>query len=220
VVVGREARVHRVLGLARLVGPALVAGLVLVLTGCASPSYRFIGSDDRDLVLRVPRDWTVVDTGAALKAAGLDPAAQPGWTAFIDGSPRPDVKHVGAASDEDPLLFAETIPLTKEQRAGVTGDALRELVLPGDPDIRAAAAKAKAFAILENKVVSTPTQQGVHIKYSFKIGDTKEIFDEIALADPKLTRVQLVFVHCTEACYAEHAAEISAVVSSLTLKST
>ena len=211
---------HRVLGLARVVGPALVAGLVLVLSGCGSPAYRFIGSDDRDLIMRVPRSWTVVDTTAALKAAGLDPAAQPGWTAFIDGSPRPDVKHVQAPSDDDPLLFAETIPLTKEQRASVTGDALRELVLPGDADIRAAALKAKAFAILKNQTVSTPTQQGVHITYSFKIGGTNEIFDEIALADPKLTRVQLVFVHCTERCYATHKDEISAVVSSLTLKPT
>jgi hypothetical protein len=219
-VVGEEARVHRVLGLARVVGPALVAGLVLILTGCGSPTYRFVGSDDRDLIMRVPRAWTVVDTGAALKAAGLDPAAQPGWTAFIDGSPQPDVKHVQSPSDEAPLLFAETIPLTKDQRASVTGDALRELVLPGDADARAAALKAHAFVILQNKVVSTRTQQGIHMTYSFKIGDTNEVYDEIALADPKVTRVQLVFVHCNLRCYTAHKSEITDVVSSLTLKTT
>jgi hypothetical protein len=211
--------VHRVLRLARMLGPALVAGLVLVLTGCAAPAYRFVGSDDRDLIMRVPRSWTVVNTSAALKAAGIDPSSQPGWTTFIDGSPRPDLAHVPAASDDDPLLFAETIPVTKEQRASVTGDALRELVLPGDADVRAAATKAHAFVVLTNKTVSTHTEQGVHIKYAFKIGDTNEIFDEIALADPKLTRVHLVFVHCTQRCFAAHSAEISAVVSSLTLKS-
>jgi hypothetical protein len=217
---GEEALVQRVLGLARLVGPALVVGLVLILSGCATPTYRFVGSDDRDVILRVPHTWTVVDTGAALKAAGIDPTTQPGWTAFIDGSPKPDIKHVPAASDDEPLLFAETIPVTKAERASVTGDALRELVLPSTPDVRAAATKAHAFAILANKTVSTRTQAGVHIIYSYKIGDTNEIFDRIALADPKLTRVHLVFVHCTQKCYAKHEAEISSVVSSLTLKPT
>ena len=123
-------------------------------------------------------------------------------------------------STDDPCCSRRRSRSVQSIGATVTGDALRELVLPGTADIRAAALKAHAFAILRNQTVSTPTQQGVHMTYSFKIGDTNEIYDEIALADPKLTRVQLVFVHCNQRCYTAHQAEISAVVSSLTLKNS
>jgi hypothetical protein len=207
--------------LARTVGLLLVAGLVLALSGCGQPAYRFVGSSDRDSILRVPRAWKPVDTDAALKATGVDPSTQTGWTVFYDGSSKPGVAHVATASTADPVLIAETIPLTKEQGASVTGSDLIELLLPWTADQRAQATKDKVFTMLENQSVAKPGERGAHVKYSVVIGPTTtEIFDRVALIDPKHKGVHIAFVHCTETCYTAHQAEISGVVNSLTLKST
>jgi len=204
--------------LARVVGLALAAVLVAGLTGCASPEYRFVGSDQRDLVIKMPRSWVPLDTGAALKASGIDPASATTWTVFYDAAPKPVISHVSSPSTDAPFMFAQTIPISAEQRASVTDDQLRELMLPATPELRDAAIKAKQFAILTDETVSKPKQHGMHVRYSYKIGSTIEYYDRIALTDPKRTAVHILFVHCTRECFQAHP-EIDDVVTSMTLKS-
>ena len=202
---------------ARWFSLALSVLLGIALTACAAPRYRFVGSDERDLVIRMPRSWAPLDTGAALKASGIDPTTS-GWTVFYDAAAKPVVSHVTSVSTDDPFMYAQSIPITAEQRSSVTDAQLRELMLPGTPEQRDAAIKAKDFAILTEETVSRRKQHGVHIRYSYKIGPTREFYDRIALTDPKHTAVHVLFVHCTQQCFAAHP-EIDDVVTSLTLKS-
>ena len=204
---------------ARGVGLALAVVLVAALTGCATPKYRFVGSDDRDLVIKMPRSWAPLDTAAALKASGIDPATSAtAWTAFYDAAAKPVVAHVKSVSTDDPFMFVQSIPISADQRASITDDQLRELMLPATPEIRATATKAKEYALLTNETVAKPQQHGIHVRYSAKIGTTTELFDRIALTDPKRTAVHILFVHCTSTCFDAHP-EIDDVVTSLTLKS-
>jgi len=191
--------------------------LGIALSGCATPQYRFVGSDERDLVIRMPRSWSALDRSAALKASGIDPATS-SWAVFYDAAAKPVVAHVNSISTDEPFMYAQSIPISAEQRPSVTDAQLRELMLPGTPELRDQAIKAKDFAILTEQTVSRRKQHGVHIRYSFKIGKTKEFYDRIALTDPKRTAVHVLFVHCTEKCFAAHP-EIDDVVTSLTLKS-
>jgi hypothetical protein len=215
--VGAEVRVDRTVRLTRAVGLALAALLVVVLPGCASPEYRYVGSDNRDLVLRLPRSWSALDTDAALKATGVDPATRSGWTVFYDADAKPTVAHLKAASTAAPFLYAYTIPITAEQRSLITDDALREQMLPSTPEAREAATKTKAFAMLDDEKVTKPKQHGAKVRYSYTVGSSTEFYEGIALTDTKLTRVHIVMVHCTRQCFRAHP-EIDDVVSSLTLK--
>ena len=208
----------RLAGVARTVGLALTVILIVVLTGCAQPSYRFVSNNDHDLVMRLPRNWTPVDSKASLKASGIDPGTAVRWTAFFDASPKPSVDHMKNVSTDDPILFAESVPLTADERAGVTAEAMREILLPGTAADRTAAAKIDAYRVLESNDIATKTESGAHVRYSFKIGKVTEIFDRIALTDPKHTKVDLAFAHCSAACYQIHATEIQDAVTSLTLK--
>ncbi len=207
--------------LARSVGLGLVAGLVVILTGCGEPAYKYVGSSDRDAILRVPRSWSAVNTDDVLKASGADPAAQTGWLVFYDASPKPKVAHVQTGSAADPLLVARAIPLSKDEGASITGEDLRELVLPGTAEQRTTATKAHTFALLENESVIKPGERGAHVRYSFSDGGTDtEIYDAVTLIDPKHHSVHVVSVHCSQSCYTAHATEIRDVVNSLTLKPT
>jgi hypothetical protein len=204
--------------LTQAVGLALALILVAGLSGCASPRYQFVGSEDRDLVIRLPRSWSALDTDAALKSTGVDPATRTSWTAFYDASPTPALAHLSAPSTDEPFLYAQTIPIPAEQRGGVTDDELRELMLPATPEARDAATKAKTFAMLKDEKIVRHKQHGAHVRYSFRIGTATELYDRIALTDTKRTAVHIVFVHCTSACFRAHP-EIDDVVTSLTLKS-
>jgi hypothetical protein len=204
--------------LARGIGVALAVALTASLSGCATPEYRFVGSDARDVILKLPRDWAPLDTNAALKAEGVDPTTATAWAVFYDAAPKPLVAHATSSTPNDPFLFAQTIPVSAEQRASVTDAQLRELMLPSTPEARDLAMKAKDFAILTDEKVTKPKQHGVHLRYSFKLNGTSEIFDVIALTNPKRTAVHRLVVHCTQKCFDAHP-EIDDVVTSLTLKS-
>jgi len=203
----------------RTAGLAAALALVPVIAGCATPEYRYVGSTDRDQVIRVPRSWAPLNTTAAVKATGVAQGTNVNWTAFFDASPKPGLTHVKAISTDEPFLYAQSIKISDEQRSMVTDDQLLELMLPSTPDVRAIAAKAKDFAILSSKKVSTRKQHGFHVRYSFKLGTENEVYDRIALTDPKQTTVHIVYVHCTESCFRAHP-EIDDVVTSLTLKSS
>jgi hypothetical protein len=210
--------VRRVTRRARVAALAAVAGSVgLALSACAAPTYRYIGGSDHDLVLRVPRSWSPVNTKDALKATGSDPSTA-GWIVFYDAYDHPNVKHVTLASSEEPLLSAQTIKVPSDERASVTDDGLRDLILPGTAADRATATAAGAFAVLENKTEKTSKQEGVHLLYTEKIGTTNEYFDRIALTNPKKSTVDVVLVHCNQQCFEQQRSEIEDAVTSLTLK--
>lgn len=209
---------RRVKGLARSVGVVAAASLGLVLTSCASPNYSYIGSSDHDLVLRVPRNWSAVNTKDALKATGVDPATVTGWRVYYDAYDHPDPKHLQLTSPSEPILVAQTLEVAQEQRASVTNDQLRQLLLPADATALQAATASGTFALLKDETESRPKQHGVHLLFTIKAGTTTEYYDQIALTNPKQTVVSLVYVHCNQQCFQAHKSEIDDAVTSLTLK--
>lgn len=209
---------RRTARLSAAIGLALCLSIVAMLGGCARPEYRFVASSERDLVLRVPTSWNAINTKAALKASGNDPATWNGWAAFYDGSPKPALAHVKQPTTDDPILYARSIPVSDEERALVTDAGLLEMILPATAQERAAATKSKEFAILSKETVAQKHQHGAHVTFMHKIGNTVEVYDHIALTDPKARAIHVAFVHCTQQCFRSHP-EIDGVVTSLTLKS-
>ena len=208
----------------RVVTLVAAAGLAVGVGGCASPDYRFVGSSDHDLVIKMPRSWQAVDTDDVLKASGVDPATRSGWMAFYDAAPRPSVQHVRTSSATDPVLVAQSFDIDEDQRATLTDDQLRNALLPVTADARAQAAGLgtatadDGFKLVSDQVVDSKSEHGVHVVFSYRINGVPEMFDQVAVTDPKKTRGHLLVVHCTQSCFAARAGEIGDVVSSLTLK--
>lgn len=206
-----------------LLGALLAA--VVVLAGCAAPGYRFVGSDDRDLVLRVPRDWNVVKTADVLKASGVDPASRPGWVAFYDAASRPSAAHMRGTSATAPVMAVQSLPISAEERAGLTDDGLRNLVLPVTTTAREAIGLTATpgpgqpeFHLISDQVLNSKSEHGVHVLFSYTIKGATEVYDQVVVTDPKKTRAHLVLVHCVQACFAQRADEIAGVTSSVTVK--
>ena len=215
----------------RAVGRALavlaVAALgVPALAGCSAPPYQYVGNDDHDLVLRVPKTWSKINSDAVLRASGEDPSTAVGWLAFFDASPKPSVKHASDVYADDPVMIARSVDVPADQRASVTGDALRDLLIPVTESARteqqisamAAGQSAPDFKLLADKTLTGRHERGVHVMFSYGTGGHTEVYDKVAVTDPKKTKVHLVLVHCSQTCFDTRGKEIDAVVSSLTVK--
>jgi hypothetical protein len=206
-------------GLGRLGRLGLLGLLLAVLCGCAAPAYRYVADDDRTLVLKVPSDWSVVDTPAALRATGADPDDRTGWSVYYDASDRPSADHLTDLSADAPMMYARNIPVAADQRSTMTDEQMAELVLPGTAQQRTST--GTAFGLIDRQAVATGRQHGVRVDYTYAVGTTpprRERFAAVVLTGPKRTALSLLVVHCSEACFRAHP-EIDTVVTSLTLKS-
>jgi len=200
----------------------IAALLVLagVLTACGAPSNTFVASPEDDLVLKLPRSWTTLrDNPSADSATGRPDG---GWLAVYDAATTPDVKHVDLDSDvKEPVAYAQVSVLTGDQASGMNGDKLRDLLLPFTAASRAQYAtdpRAATFKQIADYDVHGPAGSGVHVVFSYDLGKGREVFDQTALLGSKRTRVYLLLIRCSQACYASHRAQIDDVVAHFTVK--
>ena len=219
---------------ARALVAAVAAATVVVLTGCASPEYRFISSSERDLVVRVPWEWSRLDEDDVRKlgqSAEEQEQAQEtpdgSWSAYFDASPKPAPAHVIGRDLPQPVVLLQSADLPEEAAASLTTDQLRDVYLPVSEnarvqrDVAAAAAQQEPpkFRLISDTPVQTKTALGVHVVFAYtneKGGE--EVFDQVAVTDKKQTRWHVLFVHCSAACYGARKAEIQEITSSFTVK--
>jgi hypothetical protein len=200
----------------------LAALLVLAgaLTACSGPSSTFIASPDDDLVLKLPRSWSTVRSGASADSTTGQPDG--GWIAVFDGAKDPDVKHVDLSSNVNaPVAYAQVSVMTADQASSITPDKLRDLLLPFTAAARqqyATDPRAATFRQIGDYNVRGPGGSGVHVIFSYDLGQGREVFDQMALLGSHRTRVYLLLVRCDQACYDTHRRQISEVMSSFTVK--
>jgi hypothetical protein len=103
--------------------------LVLSVSGCGPPGYRFESSDTHDVVIKVPSSWKLVKSGVPASSDGT-PGAAGNWLAVFDGASHPSVDHVTSDHTVAPVAMVRTLVVTKDQGAAATDDTLRDLLWP------------------------------------------------------------------------------------------
>jgi hypothetical protein len=200
-----------------------VAALLVLagaLTACSAPSSTFVASPEDDLVLKLPRSWSTLRSGPSADSTTGQPDG--GWIAVFDGATTPDVKHVDLDSDvKEPVAYAQVSVLTADQASSMTGDKLRDLLLPFTATTRAqysTDSRAATFKQIADYDVHAPNGSGVHVVFSYDLGKGREVFDQTALLGSKKTRVYLLLIRCSQACYTANKAQIDDVVAHFTVK--
>jgi hypothetical protein len=193
--------------------------LAAALTACSGPSSTFIASPDDDLVLKLPRSWSTVRSGASADSTTGQPDG--GWVAVFDGAKDPDIKHVDLSSTvHAPVAYAQVSVMTADQASSMT-DKLRDLLLPFTATARAQYAsdpRAATFRQIGDYDVRGPGGSGVHVIFSYDLGQGREVFDQMALVGSHRTRVYLLLVRCEQACYNSHRQQIADVMKYFTVK--
>jgi hypothetical protein len=201
--------------------PLVALAVAALVVGCSAPRHRFVASPEDDVVIEVPRSWTKVYSGPPRSATGA--TAQPGaWLAVYDSARTPKVENVENVDAAQPVALMRTFVLDDEEAAAVTDDVLRDIVLPVTDSARAQAAltgkSPGEFRLLDAAVIASKAARGIHVVYVYDFGRGEVVYDQVAVTDARRKRLYLFFVHCTKACYDAHRGDISAAVSSVTLK--
>jgi hypothetical protein len=201
----------------------VAVGLVAVLSACGAPSYRFTASDADDVALKVPRSWNLVNSGVPSASDGT-PAAAGNWFAVYDAADHPTMDHVTAPHTTAPVAVVRTLVVTKEQGQSVTDDALRDAWFPVTDKARASAIlqgfTGTNFRLLADSKVTSKTADGVHVAFSYDLGQGAEVFDQVVLTDKNKTRVHLLLVHCNVSCYDTNRQAITDSMRSFTVRRT
>jgi hypothetical protein len=205
----------------RLAGLAALALAAVLLTACGPPSYRFTASDADDLVVKVPRSWNLVNSGVPPNSDGT-PAEAGNWFAVYDADGHPSLEHVGAAHVSSPVALVRTLVVPKETGQSATDDDLRDFWLPVSAKARADAASkgfiGTSFSLDQDEHRSTKAATGVHVRFSYNLGDGREVFEQVAMKDKSNTRVHFFLVHCTKACYDSNHQAIAEAMRSFTVR--
>jgi hypothetical protein len=199
-----------------------LTALVAVLAACG-PSYRFTASAADDLVVKVPRSWSLVNSGVPANSDGT-PGAAGSWFAVYDAAPKPSAAHIQAPHATAPVALLRTFVITKDQGQALTDDELRDLLMPVTATDRSTAAAqgfiGTHFQLISDTKVTSRTASGVHVVFSYDLGQGVEVFDQIVLTDRSKTRVHLLFLHCSQSCYAVNRQAITDSTQSFTVRAT
>jgi hypothetical protein len=195
--------------------------LALGLSACGPPTYRFESSETNDLVLKVPRSWSLVRSGVPANSDGT-PADAGNWLAVFDSASHPSLDHASSHHAVAPVAVVRTLVVTKDQGSAASEDTLRDLLWPVSSAGRQAAAASgfigTDFSMISDQLINTKHAHGVHVVYAYNLGEGLEVYDQIAVTDARKTRVHVFFVHCTKSCYEANRPQITATVRSFTVK--
>ncbi|MFC6086307.1 hypothetical protein [Sphaerisporangium aureirubrum] len=223
----------------RLIAMAIAAVTVVTVTsaGCGGASFTYVMGSDGQSYFKVPAAWRQVDQKALdrkvfgdLNSATAQLRKKLSWTVAYDGYENPSADHLfdaGGGSDK-PFVFAMVTNLTEGQRDAVSLDGLRNsagLPVAVDDELRGQMEKTpgypfKDFELLSDEVLPPKDGvRGVHVVYNFKVqGGPVQTFDQTAYLAADGTRVSVLLIRCSAACYRSEAKAIGGIAQSFKVK--
>jgi hypothetical protein len=212
----------------RLAGAAFAAAVSLSACSVAT-QYTYVADSSDNAYFKVPPSWKPVDQNhlAATEAQllGSSPAGQAGgpltWSRAFDAAAQPSAAHI-FATDSQPVAYASVQAMNTTQRAGLSFDSMRNLLLPVTAAARQAAKKAGAtfagFQSIGDSVITSGGVRGVNELFGYDIRGVPEIFDQTVLTNSATTKLYLLLVQCDQSCFVAHRAQIATVVRSFTVR--
>lgn len=231
----------------RAAGAALAAALaVSALAGCGS-GYTYATRAHPKLLYRtsvngatglarveaastyfkLPPGWSLLDEDEFVRASGALATSSPEEAAFarrkqryqpFDAADDPSVRHVLSSTSAHPTGYSVLYVLDDDERDGVSLRALRNALVPIDPDPVSGDASAEVL-YRDDKVVQPGGFHGSRVIANVKADDgTLLTIDKTTLVDKDTRVIYLFLVGCEAACFRAQQKTIAQVVESWTIK--
>lgn len=212
----------------RLAGTLIAAA---TLSACSvAQNYTYVTDSGDSAYFKVPPAWKPVDqnllAAAQARLLGSSPAGAAGgpltWSRAYDASGQPSASHVFATASQ-PVVYASVQAMNTAQRAGLSFDSMRNLLLPVTSVARQAARQAGATfsgfqSIVDQVITAHDGVRGVNELFGYEIGGVPEIFDQTVLTNSATTKLYLLLVQCNQSCFIAHKSQIATVVRSFTVR--
>ena len=228
---GPLGRRERQLGWKHFLGVsgALITAAVSLSACSMATQYTYVADTVDNAYFKVPPSWKQVDQDrlAATQAQllGRSLAGQAGgeltWSRAYDAAPIPSAGHIFTTASQ-PVVYASVQAMNPTQRAGLSFDAMRNLLLPVTSPARQAAQRAGAtfsgFQSIGDSVITNGDVRGVNELFGYNIGGVPELFDQTVLTNSATTKLYLLLVQCDQSCFIAHRKQIATVVRSFTVR--
>ena len=201
-----------------------VVATMVVAAACGGPSHEYISNNADGVYFRIPPSWSTFAPAEIDKAqsgwkgdefvgAILESTT---WQTAIDADATPSIEHVFANKPADqPTVYAYVRTLYKQELSGASTESLKDIYLPlSDLDIN------EDVRILSEDQSQQGDAQGLRLRYTYKANadSPEQTVAQLSYLAPDTTKVYLLAVRCTSACFKAHAAEIDDILSSYTIK--
>jgi hypothetical protein len=214
----------RVAALAAVILECAVFGAA---SGCSAPDHTYAANTANKTYFKVPASWHEIDA-KALKQTATGASPTPGsdseWVVAYDAAQAPSVGHLVASDTPDPFVYVHVEPVPTKAGEQVSFDSLRDLVLPVTATARAAAANSSTtftdFKLVSDSVLTPKSGlRGVHEVFQYRVrGGPLQTFDETAYTNKEGSKVYVMLLRCSSACYQARHAELESVTASFTIQ--
>jgi hypothetical protein len=186
---------------------------VLAATACA-PDSTYLATTSQGMYFKIPHAWHTYSQGT-LKRDGLLSNSLPYLIAF-DADPKPDVKHLLAASNH-PWGLAEVNGITQTDQLNFSLDSLLNTVLPID-QIQSASGDSVS-PLSPSRVITRGNLRGIHAALRLSVtGQAALAVEQISLVNTPTTKTWVLIMGCSPACFAQQRGQIDRVVNSWIVK--
>jgi hypothetical protein len=211
----------------------LAVAAILFSAACAAPEYTYVKNSGQKTYFKVPHDWQQTGTDSLddmLSGTNPDSATKAArqrawWSVAYDASTSPDARHlvINGVTDQ-PIVYARISPLSQTQQNAVSLDMLRNVILPVTDDARAAATASTDltdFELLHDEVLAPRNGlRGVRVVFDYVLGSgVMHTFDETALVNNDNSKLYLLIIRCSTACYQARYDELETIATSFTVRS-
>jgi hypothetical protein len=204
------------------IAPLIIVGLSVA--GCLSPSYTYVADSSDNAYFKVPPSWHEVSP-SSLAAVQGESGSQGTylWSRAYDASSSPSVQHVFATSPK-PVAYAGVLALSSTQRADVSFNSMRDLLLPVTSAARSAASAVHSEypgfqSISDETITDGHHDRGIREIFNYDLGQIPipETFDLTVFTNSDTTKIYFLLVHCMTTSFVSDYPEIEKVVGSFTV---
>jgi hypothetical protein len=215
-----------------------VAALALVTTlsaavACGAPEFTYVKNSGEKTYFKVPHEWQEISEkalddaviSAPSESATADLIRERSWSVAYDAAAQPKPEHMFSWEvTDEPIVYAQVLQLSEEQRDAISLDLLRDSFLPVTAAARQAGAEElglTGFELIQDEVL-TPSDNihGVRVVYDYLLpSGVLHTFDQTFLVNNAGDRLYALIIRCSTRCYRDRAEELSKIAESFTVRS-
>jgi hypothetical protein len=215
------------------VAAAVVVAVLAVaagLAGCGAPAYTYAVDSHDHVYFKVPAGWHQVPPKAVASAqsALLEKAplgAHGGaylWSRAYAAEPDPGAVDLLTGAPV-PIVYVSVQSIRDWLKAGLSLDEMRDILYPvtqqGRQDAAEEGAKFTGFDLLGGSTIATNDGiRGINELYEYDFEHVPDAFDQTVLTNTATSKLYLLLVQCSQACFAKYVTQIKAIVESFTVR--
>lgn len=205
---------------------ALVAGLLLGLTGCGQPNDLYAASKTANTYFKVPSSWNEITfeklSAYEKRTAVGDQVATAKnviWQVAYTPLKRLSLSQVySVESFDEPIVVARVRNLDNDEINEISYKVLRNIIYPIETWVKTPDEAPAGFSVVDDYEIADQGVRGIRSIITFNNKGIGVTFDQVAMVSDDRRILYLLLSRCNTTCYTKNQKEIDEIVSSFSVR--